>query len=186
MIDQRDALQRPEVVRVSPKPEGRGLPLPPLLPIVAIVFLFGGIAIGYRLGAANPAPTPIQTASAPADSSTLVAEASPTSTTLTYFGPGPTSNELPPAGGITLASAVDSIKQAGLGASPLQVISAHVARLGQIDPTNTRYPPEAWMWSISVRSGRTTCLECVPGTTLVVILSYATGGLVETYLPGAP
>jgi len=186
MIDQRDALQRPEVVRVRPKPEGHGLPLPPLLPIVAMVFLFGGIAIGYRLGPTNPAPTPSRMASAPADLSTLVAEASPTSTPSIYVGPGPTSNELPPAGGIGLASAVDSIRQAGLGASPLQVISAHVARLGQIDPTNTHYPPQAWMWSIAVRSGRTACLECVPGTTLVVILNYANGRLVETYLPGAP
>ena len=66
MIDQRDALQRPEVVRVRPKPEGHGLPLPPLLPIVAMVFLFGGIAIGYRLGPTNPAPTPSRMASAPA------------------------------------------------------------------------------------------------------------------------
>ena len=186
MIDRRDALQRPEVVRVSPKPEGHGLPLPPLLPIVAIVFLFGGIAIGYRLGATNPAPTPSQTASAPTDTSALVAETSPTSTLSVYLGPGPTSNELPPPGGIGLASAVDSIKRAGLGASPLQVISAHVARLGQIDPTNTRYPPEAWMWSIAVRSGRTTCPGCAPGSTLVVVLNYATGVLVETYLPGAP
>jgi hypothetical protein len=60
--DRRDERVAVERVHVTPRQAGRGLALPPLVPTVAVVFAFAGLAVGFRLGATAPAASPTTSA----------------------------------------------------------------------------------------------------------------------------
>ncbi len=188
-LDDRD--QTP-TAPLKPRPTGKGLPVPPILPLVAVVSIFAGLAMGYGLA---PKPEASEAPNAPS----VVSEAPVVSASIpTLPDPGTTASEpagsfeLPPPGGLTLAEALHALS-VSFG-PPANVISARVGRYPAVTP--------GWVWLIVVPYSdfdcdysRTARIAAVPletaspapcravKATEMVILDYLTGDFLEDRIP---
>ena len=192
----------PPTTPLKPTLLGRGLPVPPVVVLVAAAGVLIGLALGYGI-APNPSPPP---ASFP-----TTATASPVASPLQSVSPGPSvapasaptasAYELPPAGGLTLTEALAMLTKSGMGISPSAVISARVERYGEMPHpslgTSTRLvggSADEWVWAIVVRGtfppflwgGYQPPEPRSPATTEMIILDYGTGAFLETRSPAFP
>jgi hypothetical protein len=174
---------------------GRGLALPPLSSIVAILCLAGGIMIGFEF-APRPAPAapagPTLTA-AQVTQSTASPASTPASVEPSVSAPRiPTSialstpTETPPPDGMTLAEALSDLHMLGLG-SPGEVVVARVVQISDqpLLPIAPETPLHEWVWEFVIQ-GVPDCINstgpCFETTELIVI-DYWTGALVRAVSP---
>ena len=128
-----DGLERvgrgPEIGRVQARMQGRSLPVPPLIPSVAVIGLLFGLVVGFSLGSVA------QSLAAPGP--TLVPVATPTLQLLEVA---------PPTGGLTLAKALAAFEAVGydpeLGSISLRVVPGY-----QMEPEAPLAP--AWVWVLT-------------------------------------
>jgi hypothetical protein len=193
MYNSQDDPDFPETTPLAPRPRGKGLPVPPVIPLVAVVSILAGIALGYGL-----APKAVALASPTPASQTAQPATPPIATQAATIAPAPTSSaqgeatdsrEIPPPGGLSLAQALEAFR-VSFG-PPAEVISARVAH----------YPPvsSGWVWLIVVPYFTPVCdygaIAGLPGpgqtappcryvsTTEMLVLDYVTGELLEDRIP---
>jgi hypothetical protein len=140
---------------------GHGLPVPPLVPIVAVVALLAGISIGYGLApkvqpvAATAEPDPIETPTQPPVSLPsgyyIEWKAVPGDPSQVYVyvvdGDGSmrvASGTLPPQG-VSLATA------AGNQVEPVDLANVVSAKIEPYYVVNPQASPNVWVWAIEVR-----------------------------------
>jgi hypothetical protein len=197
----------PDTVPVKPKPVGRGLPVPPVIPLVAILGIFIGLGLGYRIAPnqeRSPAPSSARTA-ALAERPT----AGPTEISIAYefASPGPISPGEsfvsivgpidvvnPPAQGLTIEKLLAVLAQPGMWIPSSDVISARVAHYNQVSSTGTT--SAQWVWVVVIRTSAGSVVngdecgalgasgivhaECIAiETTQIIILDYVTGEFLE-------
>jgi hypothetical protein len=186
----------PPTTPLKPKLLGRGLPVPPVVVLVATVGVFIGLALGYGIA---PKPSP------PPASSPTTASASPVGSPLPSALPVPSitptseptasAYELPPAGGLTLTEAFAALSKSGLGFSPSAVISARVERFGEVtsEAASGNPDPWVWVWAIAIRGTLfpSPCGNCPSPpmtdiTTEMIILDYNTGAYLGGWGPAFP
>lgn len=199
-------LDLPPTTPVRPTQLGRGLPVPPVVALVAVVAVFAGIAFGYGI-APKPAPLPssspttatVSTVESPSPPGSPVPSVAPT--------PDPTSsaNDLPPGGGLSLSQALAALNE-NLKDSPASLLAigpnipesavfyARVERYG--DLPSLVQSPEEWVWAVAIRgsfqpaacrSSQPSPQPCPgPSTTAMVILNYNTGAVLVTWSPAFP
>ncbi len=171
----------PPTTRLRPRTQGRSVPIPPLLPSVAIASLVLGLVLGFGL-APKPGPPPGGSlASIPAF---IPASQAPAATPL----------ELPPAG-LTLSQALAALKLAAVGTdSAFALLSARIARYG--DAASGALPADRWVWAFVVRRSLDPA-SCGPagssaqpcplsGATELAIFDYQTGEFLEDRIPAYP
>ncbi len=145
----------PPRVRLSPRPIGRGLPVPPLIPLVGLVCLLAGLAAGYGLApeqGSSAAPT-----ATPAVMSPILSEApwtlppwdlpqtlSPSELPMATIPPTAPTETLP-TGGLSMEQALAALADSGFGASSAVVLSARLVRYGDIQDTVVGSPDD-WVW----------------------------------------
>jgi hypothetical protein len=154
----------PQVERLRSRMKGGGLPVPPVLPIVAAVALLLGLTLGYRL-----APT-----STPSSSGTPAPSRStdPTQVSLPLASERPNAVVYPlppvtpaalPTGGVTQGQAVAAARDAWPFADA-DVISVQLVPAasfgGALEPASP-----TWVWRVEVRgSDSLTCQAPAPET----------------------
>jgi hypothetical protein len=179
-----DGLERdgivPEMGRVQPRMTGRSLPVPPLIPSVALIGLLFGLVLGFSMGSA------VQSLTAPRPTDTAMAMATP--------APLPTAS--PPSGGVPLQSALVSLHTAGWDIGS-QTVSARVLPGAQVRPDGPASQMPDWVW---VFTWQTTCVAFGPGPITdpnatpaieptppacleAAVLDYWTGEYIFTYEP---
>ena len=145
-------LDLPPTTPLRPTQLGRGLPVPPVVVLVAVVGLFAGLALGYGIA---PKPGPLPSSSPTMATVSLVESASPSASLALSVAPTaePTSSayELPPAGGLTLSEALAALDQNGMSVSESAVIYARVERYGEATPNPFAGSPDEWVWAIAIR-----------------------------------
>jgi hypothetical protein len=193
----------PDTVPVKPKPAGRGLPVPPVIPLVAILGIFIGLGIGYRIApsrATSPTPSSAGTA-APGEGATAGPTVftnsdpepiSPGRSFISIVGPIDVVN--PPAEGLNIEKLLAVLAKPGMWIPSSDVISARVARYNQVSSTGTT--SAQWVWVVVIRTSGGSAAngdECpamgasgiVPSdciaieTTQIIILDYVTGEFLE-------
>ena len=180
MGDPFEELRLPPTMPLTPRPRGRGLPVPPVLPLIAVLGILAGLAMGYGLAPKpaqseppiHPSETPpiAVTSATPASDSAIVPTAGPAATP-----------EIPPSGGLSLMQALDAL-DVSFG-SPVAVISARVGHYPSVSA--------GWVWLIVLPYSTIVCqapadppMFCRSiNTTELVILDYNTGELLEDRIP---
>jgi len=173
---------------VRPTQLGRGLPVPPVLPVVAVVGLFLGLALGYGI-----APRPgQQPPSSPTVAGVSLVESASPSASLATPEPAPSAYELPPAGGLTLSEALAALDRNGMSVSESAVVYARVERYGEATSNPFAGSPDEWVWAIAIRGSfeghgcggyLASPRPCPPATTEMLILDYNTGAFLESWSP---
>ena len=140
----------PPTTLVQPRSVGRGLPVPPVLPFVAILCILGGIMLGFRL-APTPAPSPAAARPSAVATSTPTPAPEPTSagpmwSFLSIIGPVEILD--PPEGGLTLDQLLVEVAQPGLRIAPSSNFSARVARYNQVSSVSGS--SDQWVWVLVV------------------------------------
>ena len=198
-----DDVDEPLVRPVKLAMKGRGLPAPPLVPLVGALGIILGLVLG--LGFAphpTPAPTP-----APLVTAAILQSAMPDATALAIVGPPYAELPLPvPTDGLSLVQALGAFVAAGTGIPPYDVLSARVVRLADVSSSSWSAPAGSqWVWAVSVRrpecfagqSGGKTPTASVPAaptqndaggvcagdTTRLIILDYYTGAHLVAFDP---
>jgi hypothetical protein len=179
-----------EKVRLKPDPSGHGLPVPPLLPTVAVLGIALGLVMGVRLAPPPPTPTPAPLPSLTSDPSfepTAVPSLVPT--TLASI-PDPTAVVYPPADGLTMQGVLAHLSGPGWWLKPTDVLSARVAQYNQVSSLRNN-APEVWVWVLVIKDdpAASTTPACVgsPSTpsacsvdsTQQLIVDYWTGDMME-------
>jgi hypothetical protein len=154
------------IAPVQPRYVGRGLPLPPLIPMIAVICTLAGIVIGYGVAPRPATPLPSREA-AP---SSLVA-ASPA----IESSPSPVEPDIrhlvvpdrPPANGLTLSEALAALSNSPAAAAPANIVSAEVVRFGAVANSGDA-PSQQWVWVFTIRtttvpSGGHICVTSSPG-----------------------
>ena len=172
---------------LRPRTEGRSVPIPPLIPTVAVIGLVLGLVVGFGL-ASKPGSSPVSTTEAIAPSSAT------SSLPTTIDVPVATPFEVPPTDGLTLAQASAKLKDALGSGAPAVVISAQIARFG--DVANGALPADRWVWAFVVRglsdpascsAAQPSAASCPPPTSSeLAIFDYKSGEFVEDRLPAYP
>jgi hypothetical protein len=185
----------PLTVPVKSKSVGRGLPVPPVLPLVAVIGIFMGLAMGYRIAAKpepSAAPTPAFTAA-----QTSPPSAAPSTAPDQAYVPivGPISVANPPADGLTIDALLGVLAAPGMRIPSSDVLSARVARYNEVSNTGTQ--SGEWVWVLVLKDGGTAAItgyacpsaasaaatpppSCVAiKTTQILILDYVTGDFLE-------
>jgi hypothetical protein len=184
--DREDQPELAPTTALRPRMRGRSLPVPPLIPSVVIVSLVLGLIAGLGL-AARPGPPPAPPALALAGSP--LPDAAPAND-----GALPTPFVLPPGGGLTLAQASANLIGALGATSPSAVISARIARFG--DVASGALPADRWVWAFVVR-GIVDPVSCgpagpspqacdPPAPSELAVFDYRTGEFIEDRLPAYP
>ena len=170
--DRRDEQVAVERVHLRPRQAGNGLALPPLVPMVAVVFAFAGLAVGFRLGATAPvasstsSPAAARTTAAAAQTTaaaelTAAAQAVEAGSGVWYvYDPAssiPGLAEIPPTGGLTLKQVLAILDSGKIPTtSPpapsisSEVIYSRVVRLRQADPFSDPGAPNPWVWAVAI------------------------------------
>lgn len=176
--------------------KGRGLPAPPLVPLVAVLGIVLGLSLGFGF-APHPAPAPTF---APVETAVVVRPVVPEATGLALVGlPNDLLAPLPvPTDGLSLVQALGAFAEAGTGIPPHDVLSARVVQLADVSSSSWSAPATSqWVWAISVRrpecdgakgAGQTDAAPvpalptqndasgvCAGDTTRLIILDYHTG-----------
>lgn len=194
MDDHLGGLDLPPTTPLRPTQLGRGLPVPPLVALVAVVGMFVGLALGYGIA---PKPGLLPSSSTTMATVSLVESASPSASLALSVAPTaePTSSayELPPAGGLTLSEALAALDQNGMSVSESAVIYARVERYGEATPNPFAGSPDEWVWAIVIRGSfeghgcggfQSSPRPCPsPATTEMLILDYDTGAYLEAWSP---
>ncbi len=197
-MDERDGdwMVQP-ATRVRPKSIGRGLPVPPVIPLVAILSVLFGLTMGYRLApGAAPSPTPRHTPPVitPAPTTAPLASGDANWSFLSIIGPIEILD--PPEGGMKLDQLLTQLAGPGLRIPASSVLSARVARYNQVSSINTTSDQWVWVLVISGTSEATVpVIDCGVGsvsaqpssvqacfvghTTEILILDYMDGGFLE-------
>ena len=175
---------------VKPNSVGRGLPVPPLLPTVAILGIALGLIVGSRL-APPPPPTNTPTPYSISTSEPTIELTVPPSAaagTATPAVAGPIADLDPPADGLTLQGLLAVLAGPGWWLKPSDVTSAGVARYNQV--STLRDAPDTWVWVVVVKQepGATLAAQCAAGSTLPecstesyrYIVDYWTGDFIES------
>ena len=187
----------PPTTPLKPTLLGRGLPVPPVVVLVAVAGVLIGLALGYGIA---PKPSPPPASSPTTATASLVASplqsASPGPSVAPASAPTASAYELPPAGGLTLTEALAALNKLGFGISPSAVISARVERYGEASPALVGGPSDEWVWAFVVRGSfqpascgvpRPSPEPCPsPATTEMIILDYGTGAYLEARSPAFP
>lgn len=179
----------PPTTRLRPRTLGRSVPLPPVVPTVAIVGLALGMVLGFAL-ASRPGP-----AAVPSDSGLAVSPRGSPPGPANGSVPGATPFDLPSTGGLTLDQALAMLKLADVGTgSPTDVISARIARFG--DVASGALPGDLWVWAFVVRGafypascgGLQASPELCPPSAAseLAIFDFRTGEFLEDRLPAYP
>lgn len=186
----------PPTTPLKPSLLGRGLPVPPVVVLVAAVGLLIGLGLGYGMApepTSPPASFPTKTTASLVASPLLPASVRPSVTPASV--PTSSTYEVPPAGGLTLTEALAALNKLGWGISPSAVISARVERYGEASPALVGGPSDEWVWAIVVRGTffYASCgghlpspAPCPSTTTEMIILDYGTGAFLETLSPAFP
>jgi hypothetical protein len=192
----------PPTTPLRPARLGRGLPVPPVVALVAVISALAGIALGYGmvprpdpLPSSSPARTGVASVASPSPSGSAVSSVAPTPQ------PSPDAYEVPPAGGLTLSEALAALNRSGTALSKFganipesAVIYARAERWGPMPSLVAA--PEQWVWAIAISNSflaRPSCGGSQPpqpctsqATTMMVILNYNTGAYLEDWSPAFP
>ena len=198
----------PPTTRLRPTSTGRGLPVPPVIPLVATFGLLAGLALGFWL-APKPSPSVAATATdsaLPSDSPlTFINEPHGPIQTIDPANPSAGQSGLP-VGGLSLAQALVALQETAMQVPPSNVLSARLARYNQVSASPGA--SDEWVWVFVVQgyssaTGKTiqactsdalsvgpAAVACWSGTgggpettTALVILYYQTGGFLEAQIP---
>ncbi len=184
--------------------KGRGLPPPPVAPLVGVLGVMLGLSLGIAL-AQHPAPAP---SAAPVETVAVVPSAvpNPTATAIVRLPDRTVSPQPEPTDGLTLSQALGAFTDSGLGIPVEDVISAQVVRLADVSSSSWSAPAGTqWVWAVTVRlaqcvvaqgGGRNTAPwipalatpnnaggVCAGDTTKLVILDYHTGARLVAFEP---
>jgi hypothetical protein len=200
-----DDIDEPLVRPVKLVMKGRGLPPPPLVPLVAALGIVLGLGLGFGF-APHPAPAPTLV---PVETAAVLPSAVPDATALAIVGlpndvllPQP----VPPTDGLSLVQALSAFAEAGTGIPPHDVLSARVVRLADVLSSSWSAPAGSqWVWAISVLrpecagvqgGGQTPATPvpalptqndasgvCAGDTTRLIILDYHTGAHLAAFDP---
>ncbi|MGZ6265548.1 MAG: hypothetical protein ACXWN4_01395 [Candidatus Limnocylindrales bacterium] len=193
--DYSEDVDEPLVRPVKLVMKGRGLPTPPLAPLVGAVGIILGLSLGFGLAPhPAPAPTALPTETAAVFPSAVSA---PTAPALVRIPERTISPQPVPTDGLSLSQALRAVTDAGLGIPIDDVISANLVRLADVSSSSWSAPAGTqWVWAVTVRlghcavdaEGRSTALRipalatpdnaggvCSGDTTKLVILDYHTG-----------
>lgn len=193
--DQYEELELPTPSALKPVQLGRALPVPPVVPLIALFAILFGLALGYGLSS-KPSPVPSQS---PVSASLIALplpfiSADPSLLPLIEPTASATSGDRAPSDGLTLGQALDALQKSGMGVSPSAILSARVARDREVSSSYAN-PTDQWVWAVVVQgdfSGPRACPSRFddPGTrapcgmvatTQMILLDYRTGSLVEAY-----
>lgn len=199
--DRFDDLDLPETSPVAPVQLGRGLPIPPILPVVALLCLVAGLALGLGLGSK---PTSVAVSSPPsgptipAITDPLPASYDPSQVPIVIL-PEIAPTELPPGNGLSLSAALTALakngpKDAMVTVAASNVVSARVVRDRQVSSSYAN-PTDEWVWEFIVTSDLGSTAPChsafgdpaapvlcgASSAAEVILLDYFTGTLVESY-----
>jgi hypothetical protein len=197
----------PEVTRVTPSPRGRGLPVPPVVPTVAVFCLLVGISLGYGAAPRGASPVPSPSPSPAATNAAVVTTDPPfyVSPIIHPYQDPMTQLVTPPGDGLTLTQALAQLAVVSPDVQASQVISARVTRLVYVSGYNDGLG-DRWVWAIVVPSttwelitsdGSTVtyysdpngdAVTASPGairvaSTEMIVLDYYTGALLESHSP---
>jgi hypothetical protein len=165
-------LQPPETVRVRPRMKGGGLPVPPVLPLVAGLALLLGLSIGFGLAPRSPmADATLSRAGSSSPSSSVWPTGTPTTVpypwatdwSITFIYSSPTFTPAPlPSGGLTMAQAVASAEKVW-PFTDADIVSVRLLPGDQFggDPSET----SGWVWAVEIRGGGSTFCEGDPTAT---------------------
>jgi hypothetical protein len=202
-IDNRfDDLDLPETSPVAPVQLGRGLPIPPILPVVALLCLVTGLALGLGLGskpASVAVSTPTPGSTIPAITDPPVESYDPSQLPIVILPEIAMPTELPPGNGLSLSEALTALakngpKDAMVTVTASNVVSARVVRDRQVSSSYAN-PTDEWVWEFIVTGDVGSTAPCpsefgdpaapvlcgVSSATEVILLDYFTGTLVESY-----
>jgi hypothetical protein len=193
--DYSEDVEEPLVRPVRLVMKGRGLPTPPLAPLVGAVGIILGLSLGFGLA---PHPAPVPTAS-PVETAAVFPSAvsAPTAPAIVRLPDGTISPQPAPTDGLSLSQVLRAVTDAGLGIPIDDVISANLVRLADVSSSSWSAPAGTqWVWAVTVRlgqcnvdaEGRSTALRipalatpdnaggvCSSDPTKLVILDYHTG-----------
>jgi hypothetical protein len=164
MNNRPDDPELPTRIPLRPTAVGRGLPVPPLIPLLAVVCLLVGLAAGYRIAPNHEASSPSPTTSEP---EITVAPSDfyqvwPADGIVMTFPPTlPT--EFPPATGLSMKQALGALEGLGWGLPPSTIVSARVDRFGNVG-WDTSVPPDEWVWVFVVAGDNDGSIVCGPVT----------------------
>jgi hypothetical protein len=201
-----DDIDEPMVRPVRLEMKGRGLPPPPLVPLVAVLGIVLGLGLGFGF-APHPAPAPTL---APVETAVVVRPAVPDATAVAIVGL-PNDVFLPqpvPTDGLSLVQALGAFAEAGTGIPPHDVLSARVVRLADVSSSSWSAPAGSqWVWAISVRrpecagaqgGGQASAASvaalptqnnaggvCAGDTTRLIILDYYSGAHLAAFDPAS-
>lgn len=181
----------PPTSPLRPTQLGRGLPVPPVLAVVAAVGLFLGLALGYGIAPRSGQQPP----SSPTWAGGSRVESAAPSASLAATEPTPSAYELPPAGGLTLSKALAAIDQNGMAVSESTLVYARVERYEEATSNPFGASPDQWVWAIAIRGSfqghgcggyQASPRPCRPATTEMLIVDYNTGSFIESWSPAFP
>jgi hypothetical protein len=199
-----DDVDEPLVRPVRLVMKGRGLPTPPLAPLVGAVGIILGLSLGFGLGP-HPAPAPTAT---PVETAAVFTSAvpDPTAPAIVRLPDRTISPQPEPTDGLTLSQALGAFTDAGLGIPLNDVISARVVRLADVSSSSWSAPAGTqWVWAVTVRLGQCVVAQgggrntapwipalatpnnaggvCAGNTTKLVFLDYHTGARLVAFEP---
>lgn len=198
MEDRDDDWELPDTAPIRPKSLGRGLPVPPVLPVVASLCIMFGLAMGYRIAPA-PTPTPAPSDAAPS----LIAVATPTESLQPSAEPTPLRrvpgmgfvDASPPVGGVGLDELLKDLAGRNWSIATESVVSARVAHYNEVSSVQAN--SRRWVWVVVFRQlhsfmlpgacpvapsvGPEPSAAACPSveSTWTLILDYETGGFLE-------
>ena len=180
MGDPFDDLDLPPTMPLTPGSRRRGLRVPPVIPLVAVVSILVGLSVGYGFA---PKSGPSGSPSPPSPSPRFVAfpSTNPSSAPVLVPTVPPGTAEIPPPGGLNLDQALEALR-VEFG-PPAFVISARVGHYPAVSA--------GWVWMMVVPYTTVACgaradppMACRwISTTELVILDYETGELIEDRIP---
>jgi hypothetical protein len=135
------------------------------MPLLAVVCLLVGLAVGYRIAprdglpAVSPAPFPTPSAPEVTPSPVDGVVIWPADGILTYPPTLPT--ESPPADGLSLQAAIKELQNQGWGLPPATIVSARLDRFGNVG-LNIASPPDEWVWVFAIAGDNLGSIVCVP------------------------
>ena len=195
MHGRREDQDRAPISPLQPRMIGRSMPLPPVALLVAILGILAGFVLGYGLAPKRaPAPTRATVLAPPRESAPFrsVSAGSPRIQTGESDGSS-TRVDLPSGSGLSIAQAIAALEKTGLDPLGSAVLSARLARFGEIE-TPPR-PSDRWVWVFVLRlvfppllcgGSAASPAPCPAPTTEMIAIDYHTGGLVEDRVPAIP
>ena len=161
MNDSRDYPEMPERTPLMPSAVGRGLPVPPLVPLVAVACLLAGLAIGYRIAPNYEASPQSPTPSAPE----ITVSPSEVYAIWPAIGPVTFPPTLPtaslPADGLSMKNALSALESLGWGLPPSTIVSLRVDLMGNVG-LDTGLSPDEWVWVFVIGGDSNGSVMCGP------------------------